>query len=97
MHILRYPAGYKGYKVLDLESHSISISRNVVFHEREFPFKVSEHLSSVVNMFSKTILPLLPPLHFVETMHLSSNAYVPLSSSAFVHPDTSASHARHFY
>ena len=97
MHILRYPAGYKGYKVLDLESHSISISRNVVFHEREFLFKVSEQLSGDVDMFPNTILPMHPPLHFVETMHLSSNAYVPLSSSAFVHPDTSASHARHFY
>ena len=65
----------------------------VVFHEREFPFKASEHLSSVVDMFSNTILPLLPPLHFVETMHLFSDASVPLTSSAYVHPATSASHA----
>lgn len=38
---LGYPLGYKGYKVLDLESHSVSISRNVVFHESDFPFKTS--------------------------------------------------------
>ena len=68
MHILRYPAGYKGYKVLDLESHSISISRNVVFHEQEFLFKVSEQLSGDVDMFPNTILPMPAPLHFVESM-----------------------------
>lgn len=26
---LGYPLGYKGFKVLDLESHSVSVSRNV--------------------------------------------------------------------
>lgn len=35
---LGYPAGYKGYKVLDLESNSIHISRHVVFFEHLFPF-----------------------------------------------------------
>ncbi|KAG7597976.1 Retrotransposon Copia-like N-terminal [Arabidopsis suecica] len=35
---LGYPAGYKGYKLLDLETHTIHISRNVVFHEDIFPF-----------------------------------------------------------
>jgi len=36
---LGYPSGYKGYKLLDLESHTIFISRNVVFYEDLFPFK----------------------------------------------------------
>lgn len=31
------PAGYKGYKLLDLETNQIHISRNVVFHEDIFP------------------------------------------------------------
>lgn len=35
---LGYPAGYKGYKLLDLETQNILISRNVVFHEDIFPF-----------------------------------------------------------
>ena len=34
---LGYPAGYKGYKLLDLESNNVHISRNVVFHESIFP------------------------------------------------------------
>lgn len=28
-----YPAGYKGYKLLDLETNKIHISRNVIFHD----------------------------------------------------------------
>lgn len=35
---LGYPIGYKGYKLLDIETHSISISRHVIFHEDIFPF-----------------------------------------------------------
>lgn len=36
---LGYPAGFKGYKLLDLETDTIVISRNVVFHEDIFPFQ----------------------------------------------------------
>lgn len=35
---LGYPSGYKGYKLLDLESNIVLISRNVVFHETLFPY-----------------------------------------------------------
>ncbi|CAA7015065.1 unnamed protein product [Microthlaspi erraticum] len=35
---LGYPSGYKGYKLLDLETNSVHISRNVVFYEEIFPF-----------------------------------------------------------
>lgn len=35
---LGYPSGYKGYKLLDIETHQTHISRNVVFHEDIFPF-----------------------------------------------------------
>lgn len=35
---LGYPSGYKGYKLLDLESNTVFISRNVVFHETLFPY-----------------------------------------------------------
>ena len=34
---LGYPPGYKGYKVMNLDTHEIFISRNVTFHESEFP------------------------------------------------------------
>ena len=36
--LLGYPMGFKGYKLLDLESHSIFISCNVIFHENDFLF-----------------------------------------------------------
>ena len=35
---LGYPFGIKGYKVLDLSTNTIFISRDVVFHENIFPF-----------------------------------------------------------
>ena len=35
---LGYPFNVKGYKVLNLHSRKISISRGVVFHESVFPF-----------------------------------------------------------
>lgn len=35
---LGYPAGFKGYKVIDLDTNVISVSRNIVFHEDIFPF-----------------------------------------------------------
>ena len=35
---LGYPFGVKGYKVLDLSTHSVFISRDFVFHEHSFPF-----------------------------------------------------------
>jgi len=35
---LGYPIGYKGYRLLDLETNGISISRHVIFHETIFPF-----------------------------------------------------------
>lgn len=51
---LEYPPGYKGYKLLNLSTNAILISKNVVFHESEFPF--SEDPSSVF-LLSSTDLP----------------------------------------
>jgi len=36
---LGYPFGVKGYKVMDLTTHSVFISRDVHFHESIFPFQ----------------------------------------------------------
>ena len=35
---LGYPFGVKGYKVLDLATQSVFLSRDVIFHEHSFPF-----------------------------------------------------------
>lgn len=58
---LGYPNGFKGYKLLNLDSNTISVSRNVVFHESTFPFskqKSSEHYS---HFFDQDVLPLPVP------------------------------------
>ena len=40
---LGYPQGIKGYKVLDLNSNSVHISRNIIFYEHIFPYAISSH------------------------------------------------------
>lgn len=81
---LGYPAGYKGYKVLHLAYNSISITRNLVFHETTFPFlnsKSSFHASSH-NFFDKIILP-LPILVAIDALE----PIIPLQQPApFVPP-----------
>ncbi|KAG7582883.1 Retrotransposon Copia-like N-terminal [Arabidopsis suecica] len=41
---LGYPAGYKGYKLLDLETNTVHISRHVVFFESVFPFASKQEI-----------------------------------------------------
>lgn len=61
---LGYPAGYKGYKLMDLESNNIFISRNVMFHEEVFPLlkkNGSRDLDELFNsMDSESSAPILP-------------------------------------
>lgn len=76
-----YPSGYKGYKVLDLESRSVSISRNFIFHETDFPFIHTPQDLFPDKIFSKTILPV--PIHValdpVTSLHMPD---VPASRSS---------------
>ncbi|XP_073305810.1 uncharacterized protein [Primulina huaijiensis] len=53
------PVYKKGYKVLNLQSRKISISRDVVFHEHIFPFVVTSQSLPVFNSSSTTVDPLL--------------------------------------
>lgn len=57
---LGYPAGYKGYKLLDLETNSIFISRHVVFHEELFPFLRSDISEEEQSFFPNLIFT--PPM-----------------------------------
>jgi hypothetical protein len=54
---LGYPHGVKGYKVMDLNSHHIFISRDVVFHESIFPFYNSDFASTFTSFFDNFVLP----------------------------------------
>ena len=93
---LGYPSGVKGYKLLDLETHKLFISRDVIFHENIFPC----HTSSSSSDFS-TFLTLSPSytspisttiLHF--PCHIATVPSQPLLSpeipTIFDHPSTSS-------
>ncbi|KAL4340022.1 hypothetical protein GQ457_08G034200 [Hibiscus cannabinus] len=52
-----YASGVKGYKVYVLQSRSIVISRNVVFHEDIFPFHSTVSLDTLIDPFPNLVLP----------------------------------------
>lgn len=54
---LRYPTGYKGYRLLDLETNSISTSRHVIFHETIFSFVASSLYDTSKAFFPRLALP----------------------------------------
>ena len=56
---IRYPKGYKGYKVYDLVTKKFQISRDIVFYDHIFPFKQKTHTHQTDN-FLDTIIPIVP-------------------------------------
>jgi len=86
---LGYLSGYKGYKLLDIEIHSVSISRHVLFHEDIFPFALSSLNDNVKSFFPHVPLPVVPDIVFSKPTssdaHLShdvSSSTVPLPSGS---------------
>lgn len=67
---LGYPLDYKGYKLLDLHTNNIIISRNVVFHETIFPFSSVSAPASLflvttpISSFSPPSVPSSAPLSY---------------------------------
>ncbi|KZV44334.1 hypothetical protein F511_18136 [Dorcoceras hygrometricum] len=56
---LGYPPGYKGYKLINLDTNEIFISRDVIFHEHVFPFQhISDSGLQPSNIFSNDMLPI---------------------------------------
>ena len=53
-----YPSGYKAYKLLDLSTNTIFISRDVIFHESMFPFQNDDSQPYHFNFFSNLVIPL---------------------------------------
>ncbi|XP_075646331.1 uncharacterized protein LOC142617361 [Castanea sativa] len=73
---LGYPFNVKGYKVLNLHSRKISISRDVVFHESVFPFSQSSHssLSPPLSVpFSNSTAPGLDSSYSPLSLPISTN------------------------
>ncbi|CAN1266422.1 Retrovirus-related Pol polyprotein from transposon TNT 1-94 [Linum perenne] len=63
---LGYKAGIKGFKLLDIETQKVFLSRNVVFHENILPFHNSSQQSSSTDHINNT-LDSLSPIQFPET------------------------------
>ena len=80
---LGYPPNVKGYKLFDLDTHSIFVSRDVMFHEFVFPYS-----SSSRGFTSSTSLPLpcAPSVPILLDDHILSK---PASSaSSALSPDS---------
>lgn len=54
---LGYPPGYKAYKLLNLLTNEIYISRDVTFHENIFPFQGESSSFVDSDLFSDSVLP----------------------------------------
>ncbi|KAL2932983.1 Retrovirus-related Pol polyprotein from transposon RE1, partial [Bienertia sinuspersici] len=78
-----YPPSKKGYKVLNLETNKIFISRDVIFHEHHLPFHF--HSSSDSSDSSTIFLPSVTPISF-------SDSPFPLYSSSQTSSSTQTSH-----
>lgn len=85
---LGYPSGYKGYKLLDLETNNIFISRIVVFFEDVFPFAKAGPSQVYSDFFtSLESLPLAyPPIaHSIPPSTVVSPS-IPSSDSLYLLP-----------
>ncbi|KAL4363042.1 hypothetical protein GQ457_04G026360 [Hibiscus cannabinus] len=54
---LGYVSGMKGFKVFVLKTQSVVVSRNVVFHEKLFPFHTITSQAQTIDPFSSVSLP----------------------------------------
>lgn len=82
-----YPPGMKGYKLYDIESKKIFVSRDIIFHEEVFPFHSVVVASTLTDPFPDLVLP--TPLREVP---ISTYTHDPTPSSE-VH--SSSSHCLH--
>ena len=54
---LGYPTGMKAYKLFDIQTKQIFVSRDVVFHEEVFPFHSVTAEDTLVDPFPNLVLP----------------------------------------
>jgi hypothetical protein len=102
---LGYPFQQKRCKLFDLHSHSVFISRDVVFYESIFPFAVGLHnpfsdgvflssSSSLPSSVLPNIIPDVPSSNFsiIDTLHSFSDQQLPNPSSISSSDLNSSSH-----
>ncbi|WKA10965.1 hypothetical protein VitviT2T_028505 [Vitis vinifera] len=85
-------SNFTGYKILDLETNRISVSRNVIFQESVFPFKLSQNNNSVASdFFYEKVLPVVPVSTPSPSFdNLTSHPNSPDSSSNDISPHTTS-------
>ena len=71
---LGYPMGYKGYKLLDIETYSVSVSRHVIFYEDIFPFASSTITDDAKHFFPHISLPAPNTDEYLPLVQSSSDA-----------------------
>lgn len=81
-----YPTGIKGYKLLDFNTHELFISKDVVFHETNFPFKTTNATGFSSDPFDTLALPRLDHPLSLYTEHTSTST--PLLPDITQEPDT---------
>ncbi|XP_011071708.1 uncharacterized protein LOC105157106 [Sesamum indicum] len=94
--LLGYPPGQKAYRLLDLDSNTIFVSRNITFHEDVFPFAQSPSTVPAVPLAAipldadtDTVVPSphLPPTTSASspTSDIASPSFVPVRRSQRTH------------
>ena len=94
-----YPTGVKGYKLLDIVTKQVFISRDVVFHENIFPFHSILPSSQLTDPFSYISLPVSlsdsfpdrspiessPPIDSIESCPTAPNPPNVSNSAQYAH------------
>ena len=82
---LGYPCNVKGYKLYDLDTHVVFVSRDVVFHESVFPFVPSSNSSIPLNSLPLPCASSVPPLHDEPLQFQPNTSAFPSHSITQVH------------
>ena len=77
---IRYPIGYKGYKLLDIKTRKTLTSKDVKFHEHIFPFQENT-ISIAPDIFHHVTHVFHPPNLDDDTYSLDHNLPTPTSAS----------------
>ncbi|KAM2714488.1 hypothetical protein EV2_044230 [Malus domestica] len=94
---LGYPYGTKGYRVYDLHTGKIFISRDVIFHEHVFPFSSSAAVSPLVFPHTQDTAcddPIIHPSILLEQDSVDPSSSSPVSPVSVSSPFLSTSPPR---